>query len=160
LAEREMGRTVLMEVVDHWPDELGEAEGEKPVSAGPTEGQKAEWLPAHEVLRLRRKDYPAVLRLLLEHGADINAQDYEGQTALLHAVQRRSVNAVAALLQAGADIAVENNEGRTALDYLDDQSPPQLRTLLEQAGQSMRKPSAYRALLDAIEAGDAVAVQT
>lgn len=65
----------------------------------------AEWNPARQV---------AVLRLLLQAGADLHAQDRNGATALHRAVRTRCSAAVKCLLEAGADPALRNESGSTA----------------------------------------------
>ena len=68
---------------------------------------------------------PDVTRLLLEHGADVNAQidhhdagdnDYEGVTPLhLAAADHRRVEVVRVLLEHGANVGAEDIKGRTPL---------------------------------------------
>ena len=58
-----------------------------------------------------------LLKLLLEHGADINFADKQGNTALIIAAKRQADWTVKTLLDAGADPSIENNKGFTALDY-------------------------------------------
>jgi Ankyrin repeats (3 copies)/Ankyrin repeats (many copies) len=60
------------------------------------------------------KDDSAV-RLLLEHGADINAQNQFGWTSLHWASINGALEVVRLLLEHGADVQVKNNSGRTAL---------------------------------------------
>ena len=57
----------------------------------------------------------AKVKLLIEHGAQVNAKDEEGQTALMRAVDRKEADVVDALLQAGADASVQNEGGETLL---------------------------------------------
>ena len=56
----------------------------------------------------------AMIRLLLEAGADIQAQDKNGATPLHRAVRTRCAEAVKYLLDAGADTTVRNKPGSTA----------------------------------------------
>ncbi len=60
-----------------------------------------------------RRDADAV-RLLTQRGVRINAQDNEGNTALMMAVTGDS-SGVQALLDAGADPNIKNKAGKTAL---------------------------------------------
>lgn len=61
-----------------------------------------------------------VTRVLLEHGADPNWQDEEGNTAIHRAIQSRMVvdpaPFIRILLDAGADPTLRNRQGLTALD--------------------------------------------
>jgi ankyrin repeat protein len=53
---------------------------------------------------------------LLEHGADVDAQDMEGNTPLMVAARRNSGSKVLRLLvEAGASLTKKNRDGRTAL---------------------------------------------
>jgi hypothetical protein len=56
----------------------------------------------------------AMIRLLLEAGADIHAQDKNGATPLHRAVRTRCAAAVKCLLDAGADATIRNLPGSTA----------------------------------------------
>jgi ankyrin repeat protein len=57
-----------------------------------------------------------MVRVLLTHGADINAQDKSGLTALMEAVIANSEETVSVLLDQGAEKTIKNNDGQTALD--------------------------------------------
>jgi len=60
------------------------------------------------------KNQLAMIRLLLKVGAEINAQDKNGATALHRAVRTRCAAAVQYLLDAGADATIKNKPGSTA----------------------------------------------
>lgn len=55
------------------------------------------------------------VRALLSAGANVNAQDHKGNTALMAAAAYNNVQAVKVLLDAGADRTVKNKDGETAL---------------------------------------------
>lgn len=57
----------------------------------------------------------SVLRLLLEHGADLDAFDNRGWSALMHAINEDNLPAVKVLLQHGASTAVTAEQGLTPL---------------------------------------------
>jgi hypothetical protein len=58
----------------------------------------------------------AVLRSLIEAGADVDAPATGGVTPLHRAVRNRCSAAVETLLRAGADPELANDQGSTALD--------------------------------------------
>ena len=60
-----------------------------------------------------------MVEALLEAGADVNARDVRGCTALHWAARDRRVDPalVEALLAAGAEVGTPDNIDRTALDY-------------------------------------------
>ncbi len=66
---------------------------------------------------------PEMTKILLAHGADANAIDSKGNTAL-HIAQNKEV--VELLLQHGADIDVKNAQGYTALDMFQAKVNPYL----------------------------------
>ncbi len=54
--------------------------------------------------------------LLKSRGTDINTQDIDGKTALMHAVRKNQHGAIELLLNRGSDITIKNNNKKTALD--------------------------------------------
>ena len=56
-----------------------------------------------------------VVRLLLEKGADVNANYPSGVTALIWASREGHLNVVKLLLEKGADVNARDKFGRTAL---------------------------------------------
>jgi ankyrin repeat protein len=58
------------------------------------------------------------VRLLLEHDADVNAQDDKGRTALMHAATSFNVTAVQLLLERGADQNLTDENGQTAAQQM------------------------------------------
>ncbi len=61
------------------------------------------------------QDDGGMIPLLAEHGADVNAQDRSGRTALMRASDRCKYWLITPLLEAGADPTVKDERGRTAL---------------------------------------------
>jgi ankyrin repeat protein len=59
---------------------------------------------------------PAVKYLIEELGADVNARDHEGNTALHHAAARGDVEMILYLVSKGADVKAVNREGQTTAD--------------------------------------------
>ena len=59
---------------------------------------------------------PEVLQALIDAGADLNAQDENGQTALMNAANFEELESVRALLLAGADVNFKNKDGESAWD--------------------------------------------
>ncbi len=57
----------------------------------------------------------ATLELLLAAGADLDAADDRGRTALMIAAERGHAGIVGALLAAGADAGRQDNDGNTAI---------------------------------------------
>lgn len=58
----------------------------------------------------------AVLRILVEHGANPHAEDSDGNTLLMRAAQYMNTDAVKYLLSKGVDPQKKNKAGLTALD--------------------------------------------
>lgn len=61
-------------------------------------------------------DNAAVLRILIEHGANPNTRDSDGNTLLMRVAEYRNADAVKYLLSKGLDPLEKNKAGLTALD--------------------------------------------
>jgi ankyrin repeat protein len=82
---------------------------------------------------------PAVKYLIEELGADVNARDHEGNTALHHAASRGDVEMILYLVSKGSDVKAVNREGQSTADMANgpvQRVPPFLDTvaLLEKLG--------------------------
>jgi ankyrin repeat protein len=75
---------------------------------------KPGWTPLHYAAT---SGNAAVVQLLLDHYAYIDAESPNGSTPLMMAAMYGSLDAVKLLLQAGADPALKNAQGLTALDF-------------------------------------------
>jgi len=73
-----------------------------------------------------------VAKVLLERGADVNAREKDGGTALMCAAKDGNVKSVKFLLEHGADVHIKSNDGNTALDWATGNA--QVIALLKQAG--------------------------
>jgi ankyrin repeat protein len=76
----------------------------------------------------------SVVRLLLEHGADINAQDQSGRTLLHVASYGGALEVMRLLLEHGADVEVKGNDGMTALQEAADGGYDEVVKLLREHG--------------------------
>ncbi len=56
-----------------------------------------------------------LVEYLLEHGANVNAIDSSGNSALIYAVSYRDLRTTEAILNHGPDLNIVNNEGRNAI---------------------------------------------
>ena len=83
-------------------------------------------------------DWPEGLALVLDHGADIEAQDPTGYTEIMRATQAQSWPTVESLLAHGARIDHVGNDGRSLRDLLPEaiasyggEVPPRIAALRE-----------------------------
>jgi hypothetical protein len=76
----------------------------------------------------------SVLRLLLQHGANINAPNKYGRTPLYLATKVGALEAVRLLLEHGADVKAKDNEGKAALEVAADRGYDDLVELLREYG--------------------------
>lgn len=59
----------------------------------------------------------SICSALISGGADINAQTYDGMTALMWAARFGNLELINLFLQAGADVNLQDSEKKTAMDY-------------------------------------------
>ena len=71
--------------------------------------------PLHRASQGMREGHRDIMRLLLYHGANCNARDNRGNTALHLAASEGHLDVARMLLERGADVNSQNNEGLTPL---------------------------------------------
>ena len=71
------------------------------------------WTPLHYA---SSKGHTAMMRLLIENDAYVDAESPNGTTTLMMAAYYSSPNAVKLMLEEGADPLLKNQDGQTALD--------------------------------------------
>ena len=70
----------------------------------------------HSSLALRERKTVKKVAFILDHGADINQKDQDGNTVLYNALKHRcSIKTIQRLLNAGADVNARNHDGDTPL---------------------------------------------
>lgn len=111
-----------------WLDDI-EAELEAGEDIDVRTGDDWTWTPLHIA---SMSEHVSVVRLLLDRGADINALDGRGNTALMLAIHAKRIETAYLLLDAGADTRVTNRSGRTA-DNLATHDP-ELQSAVRRAG--------------------------
>jgi len=74
---------------------------------------KSHWTP---LMHIALRNRPEAVEVLLHAGADINAKDAEGETALMKVTSDGLVNIVELLLKHGANTSLTNKLDETALD--------------------------------------------
>jgi ankyrin repeat protein len=83
--------------------------------ASATDPGKSGLPPLIFVARGDKGEHPAKVRLLLEHGASVNACSPQGRTALHYAAAAGFTRVVEVLLDHGADVSATDRQGATAL---------------------------------------------
>jgi ankyrin repeat protein len=79
-------------------------------------------------------DYPEVLSVLKDYGANANATNKYCMTALMLASKVNCVEAVQYLLHIGVDRNLKDATGKTALSYAREKNHTEIANLLEEAG--------------------------
>jgi ankyrin repeat protein len=80
------------------------------------------------------QDSPDCVKLLLEAGADVDAQTAHGETALMYAAYAGRTEKVKVLLEYGADPNLTNMQGETALKMAKKKGHADIMQLLREAG--------------------------
>ena len=98
---------------------------------------KPGWAPLHYAAT---GGHVAIMKLLLENYAFIDAQSPNGTTPLMMAAMYGSEAAVQLLLDEGADTTMKNQLGMTALDFAQRAKRPDAVRLLSTAAQANKRP--------------------
>lgn len=96
---------------------------------------KTGWTPLHYAASTGQV---AVIRLLIENNAYIDAESPNGSTPLMMASMYGSAETVKLLLDEGADPALKNQQGLTALQFAERASRPDAISLLTKAIKANR----------------------
>ena len=75
-----------------------------------------EWPPIAYLSRGDKGEHPGRIKQLIKHGAELNAQNPKGVSALHAAAKAGYLNVLRVLIDAGADLAIQDNSGNTPLD--------------------------------------------
>ncbi len=103
----------------------------------------------------------ATLRSLIAAGADLEARDDQGRTALLIATHRNAIAAAAALIDAGADVNARDHIGDSAFLYAGAEGRLEILRLTLKAGADLASTNRYggTALIPAAHHGHAETVR-
>jgi ankyrin repeat protein len=95
----------------------GNLEAVKALLARDADVNKTGWAPLHYAASAGSRQHVAIIALLLENHAYIDATSPNGTTPLMMAAQYGSNEAVQLLLDEGADPTLKNQLGLTAVDF-------------------------------------------
>ena len=92
-------------------------------------------MPLHSAVSSRQLE---IARLLIEHGADVNARQQGGVTALHGTAAHGQIELAKLLLSHGADVNAKMDDGSTALDLAVKNNQTEMADLLRKHGTSAR----------------------
>ena len=79
-----------------------------------------------------------VAQLLLDHGADVNAKDLYGRTALHIMTNKGRIEVIRVLLERGADVGAEDEDGRTPFSLAKEEGYDEIMKLLAEYYEASR----------------------
>lgn len=74
------------------------------------------WPPIAYLSRGDKGEHPNRIQLLIKHGADVNAQNPNGISALHSAAKAGYISVIKLLIEAGAQVGIKNKSGKTPYD--------------------------------------------
>lgn len=101
---------------------------------------KTGWAPLHYAAS---SDQPAIISLLLDNNAYIDAESPNGTTPLMMAAMYGPTAAVTLLLQEGADVSIRNQQGLTALQFAERGKRPDAIEAISKALRAKRPPGQW-----------------
>ncbi|XP_063684870.1 uncharacterized protein LOC134819039 [Bolinopsis microptera] len=101
----------------------------------------------HPVLHITTKSVQTIelLGLLIEHGANLEIKNREGQTPLFAAVKYRNIHAAKFLIEKGAQIQVKDLQNKLPFQHLSDYSEWLSRSMLDDTSESLLKQCSLHA---------------
>ena len=108
------------------------------IKVAPTAGWYAAPVNPPDILTAAREGQTETVRLLLDRGANIEAENNIGWTVLIHAALNGNTETVRLLLDKGADIEAKDNYGKTALTHAAYWGRTEIVTLLLDNGAKHR----------------------
>ncbi len=111
----------------------GQLEAARKLIARQAEVNKTGWTPLHYAASRPGDDSAAMVRLLLEHHAYIDAESPNKTTPLMMAAQYGNAGVVKLLLEEGADPLLRNQLGLTAIDFAHRANRPSAAELIAAA---------------------------
>ncbi len=127
-ARNPKGETALMMAALH-----GHMEAARALLARDADVNQPGWTPLHYAASSTADEAPAMVALLLEHHAYIDAASPNGTTPLMMAVRYGRIDAARLLLQEGADPSLRNERGLSAIDFAQQANRPELVELVAEA---------------------------
>jgi enediyne biosynthesis protein E4 len=91
------------------------------------------------IFAVHATENPALVNLLLKRGAEVNAGNHQGETALMYVASKGQTGLVKILLENGADVNRKNIQGSTALTLAESAGHTSVVRLLRSAGAAGAK---------------------
>lgn len=120
----------------------GHVELARQLIAAEADVNKTGWTPLHYAASGTSEHQVAMVQLLLEHHAYIDAASPNGSTPLMLAAQYGSQAMVELLLNAGADVQLRNQLGLTAVDFARRSDRDYMVRILQTAYDATRRSKA------------------
>jgi ankyrin repeat protein len=99
------------------PEPTPAPEPQKTPEPAPKKTPTAAKLSDEEFLGLCEWGTPEKIKAAIENGANVNAKDADGYTALMYTARKNNAEVVSMLLERGADVNAKNKGGYTALIF-------------------------------------------
>ena len=85
-----------------------------------------------------------IVELLLDHGANPDSKNRNGETAYIYAVKHNSIEVIRLLAKGGADLNARDEHGRTAMQIALDTENIQLYKVIQEINALGQQPSKYK----------------
>lgn len=91
--------------------------------------------------------HPELVKKLIDAGADVNAHDLEGQTAIMYAIATKDPELITLLINADADLFAHKHGGKSVLSFATDTGDPALVMMIVKA-QLIQLIKSYKSISD------------